>query len=295
MTTLRRGDRGPAVRELQLLLSFTGHDPGPIDGIFGPRTRAAFGNSLDARYGQAAARAFDPGSADAEDLAHLRALPRRAVEVPRVIAPVSAVDMRIAIVAGYVSSFPDHEQCSTSPLFCPNMTNAVRVALAQLCVEHGCAEWGVSVEHQLRNDGLLPPAHLRPSSSADEPVTAYIYVWTNNVGNRQVPREDREERPFAFSGYLDEPLVPWFALTAHEGEGANVRRLTSACYAYPNIAEGAAGYWRFLRDHCGPALAAFERGDPAAAAHELKVGTWSYSGDEAAYTRAMVDRFRAIE
>ncbi|WP_088554756.1 PGRP and LysM peptidoglycan-binding domain-containing protein [Calderihabitans maritimus] len=39
--TLRRTSRGPAVRVLQLLLTRAGFDPGPIDGIFGPRTEAA--------------------------------------------------------------------------------------------------------------------------------------------------------------------------------------------------------------------------------------------------------------
>lgn len=38
---LRQGDRGPAVRRFQTLLRIAGFDPGPIDGIFGPRTQAA--------------------------------------------------------------------------------------------------------------------------------------------------------------------------------------------------------------------------------------------------------------
>jgi N-acetylmuramoyl-L-alanine amidase len=38
---LRKGNRGPAVRRLQLLLQFAGFNPGTIDGIFGPRTQAA--------------------------------------------------------------------------------------------------------------------------------------------------------------------------------------------------------------------------------------------------------------
>ena len=35
------GDRGPAVSRLQTLLRIAGFDPGPIDGIFGPRTHSA--------------------------------------------------------------------------------------------------------------------------------------------------------------------------------------------------------------------------------------------------------------
>ena len=38
---LRQGDQGPLVRVLQTQLQRAGFDPGPIDGIFGPRTNAA--------------------------------------------------------------------------------------------------------------------------------------------------------------------------------------------------------------------------------------------------------------
>jgi len=38
---LRKGARGPAVRLLQEWLLAAGYDPGPVDGIFGPRTHAA--------------------------------------------------------------------------------------------------------------------------------------------------------------------------------------------------------------------------------------------------------------
>lgn len=39
--TLRMGSRGPSVTDLQTRLKRAGFDPGPIDGIFGSRTRAA--------------------------------------------------------------------------------------------------------------------------------------------------------------------------------------------------------------------------------------------------------------
>jgi len=39
--TLARGSTGPYVRELQERLERLGFDPGPLDGIFGPRTEAA--------------------------------------------------------------------------------------------------------------------------------------------------------------------------------------------------------------------------------------------------------------
>src|SRR5690554_4137469 len=38
---LQQGSSGPAVRDLQTRLRNFGFDPGPIDGIFGSRTRAA--------------------------------------------------------------------------------------------------------------------------------------------------------------------------------------------------------------------------------------------------------------
>lgn len=38
---LRRGDTGAAVRELQEALKRLGHDPGPVDGVFGAKTEAA--------------------------------------------------------------------------------------------------------------------------------------------------------------------------------------------------------------------------------------------------------------
>lgn len=38
---LRRGSRGPAVTELQRRLAALGYDPGPADGLFGPRTEDA--------------------------------------------------------------------------------------------------------------------------------------------------------------------------------------------------------------------------------------------------------------
>ncbi len=38
---LKKGSADPAVRDLQEALKLLGHDPGPIDGTFGPRTEAA--------------------------------------------------------------------------------------------------------------------------------------------------------------------------------------------------------------------------------------------------------------
>jgi hypothetical protein len=276
VTTRRQGDRGRGALELQTLLAMTGHDPGPLDGIFGPKTLAALGTVASWGATSAAPPLLDG----------LRALPRHGVELPRMLTPVSAVDMRIALVAGYADAFPGHDVDATS----------VRVALAQFCVEHGCEAW-------------LPKLTVAPWLSLPLHEQAYIYVWNNNVGNRQVRAEDRERSAVAATCIdpgpiaaqqprLDPhgtPAVPWFSMSPMEGSGASAHRATSAHYAYPNVAEGAAAYWRFMRDRCAPALAAFEAGDPATAAHELKHGAWSYSGDETAYARAMVDRFARIQ
>jgi GH24 family phage-related lysozyme (muramidase) len=41
MPTLRQGSRGQHVRRVQQAVATAGFDPGPVDGVFGPRTRAA--------------------------------------------------------------------------------------------------------------------------------------------------------------------------------------------------------------------------------------------------------------
>ena len=38
---LRKGSEDPAVRDLQEALKALGHDPGPVDGVFGVRTESA--------------------------------------------------------------------------------------------------------------------------------------------------------------------------------------------------------------------------------------------------------------
>ena len=39
--TLKQGDKGPMVERVQVLLQAAGFDPGPVDGIYGTRTKAA--------------------------------------------------------------------------------------------------------------------------------------------------------------------------------------------------------------------------------------------------------------
>ena len=38
---LKKGSKDPAVRDLQQALAALGHDPGPVDGVFGGRTESA--------------------------------------------------------------------------------------------------------------------------------------------------------------------------------------------------------------------------------------------------------------
>lgn len=256
---LREGSRGPEVLELQWLLRATGHDPGPLDGIFGPRTREAYLRAFVARWGQPGDTLVESvvDEIDDEDMGMLRALPRVAVEMPRLHTPTTLAALSEALTFGCVTAL-GHPAYAPDPR---QLSAAIRVALAQLAVEHG----------------------------AD-----YSALWSNDVGNRQVGAEDRA---FAQSG-PEAPLVPHFYMTPLEGSGSGAKKIHSPHYAYPpgptGLEEGAAAYWRFLRDHCAPALAAFEAGDPAAAAHELKIGAWRYTGDEADYARAMVDRFSRL-
>ncbi|MGV9879658.1 peptidoglycan-binding domain-containing protein [Streptomyces sp. NPDC003006] len=63
--SLKPGDQGRAVKELECLLDRCGYDPGPIDGVFDLRTRDALvrfqrdhGLVIDGQTGQATWRAL---------------------------------------------------------------------------------------------------------------------------------------------------------------------------------------------------------------------------------------------
>ncbi|MDI6825539.1 MAG: S41 family peptidase [Bacillota bacterium] len=68
-TTLKYGARGSGVRALQQYLAALGYNPGPIDGVFGPRTQAAL-----VRF-QRSEGLSPSGVADAATLAALRRAP----------------------------------------------------------------------------------------------------------------------------------------------------------------------------------------------------------------------------
>jgi hypothetical protein len=263
---MKQGDRGREVLELQMLLIMAGFDPGPLDGVFGARTLDGYRHAVTYRQSWEAP--------DADDIAYLRALPRRAVELPRILTPVTVEDMRAVLIYGYeveLQTFEEAEMGGGGP-----MEKAVNCALAQLCVEHVCESW-----FELDARRIAP--WLQPTHGAQ----TYIYVWNYNIGNRQVRQKDRDDSYLQ----LGPPKVPYFIMSPVDGVGDAAHRATSAHYAYANATEGAAAYWRFLSGHCAPALAAFEAGDLAVAAHELNAGEWRYSGDEAAYARAMMDMY----
>src|SRR5207302_9458251 len=69
-TPLREGDAGPGVAEIQTRLKAKGFNPGPADGVFGPKTRAAV------IAFQRAARLVVAGIVGPQTLAALRACPR---------------------------------------------------------------------------------------------------------------------------------------------------------------------------------------------------------------------------
>ena len=46
---LKKGSNDPAVRDLQEALKALGHDPGPVDGIFGAKTESAVKKFQQAR------------------------------------------------------------------------------------------------------------------------------------------------------------------------------------------------------------------------------------------------------
>ncbi len=129
---LREGERGEHVIELQLLLKFTGYDPGPVDGIFGELTAAAV-KAFEREEGLL----IPSGYLSAPLYETLRVSLRLAIEVPRVSTPASEEELRLAIRRSYVEVVRPPGPDGTQVIGVPQMRNAVLVALAHLAVEHG--------------------------------------------------------------------------------------------------------------------------------------------------------------
>ncbi len=64
--TLQEGSRGPAVVELQEKLTNAGFNPGPADGIYGPRTQAAVDAFQRDQIAQVKANGFEPNRLETE-------------------------------------------------------------------------------------------------------------------------------------------------------------------------------------------------------------------------------------
>jgi hypothetical protein len=89
---IRRGDRGPDVRHLQQLLLAAGYSPGPLDGVWGPRTEAA----LVAFQGE---RGLTEEGAGPETMAALEVGPNSSTDGPAGGAPVNQSPLAAALLA----------------------------------------------------------------------------------------------------------------------------------------------------------------------------------------------------
>ncbi len=82
---LARGSRGPSVEILQKALAALGVNPGPSDGVFGPKTEAAV-----QRFQKKAGLEAD-GIAGPKTLAAIEAMQKATAAVPKPLAPKPAV------------------------------------------------------------------------------------------------------------------------------------------------------------------------------------------------------------
>ena len=83
-----------------------------------------------------------------------------------------------------------------------------------------------------------------------------------------------------------------FSLVADEGSGDSTHSLRKMLRAYPSADEGAAGYWRYLAEHHGAALAAFDSGDGDRAARALKASGY-FTGSVEAYAAGVASLARS--
>lgn len=97
---MKRGDKGPEVADLQRRLAAAGFDPGPADGVFGPRTEEAV-RGFQARYGNLSS----DGIAGPLTMAALR----RLEFIRRVIPPALDLERRHEIPAAFTAAQAAHE------------------------------------------------------------------------------------------------------------------------------------------------------------------------------------------
>ncbi len=225
---LREGDRGGRVVELQLLLRMTGHDPGPVDGIFGPLTVAAFN-----------AGAPGHGAAYEDEIAYLRKMRRLAVEVPRVSTPASEEEQARALALAYTRVFADLHPAPTV------LRQPLLVALAQLAVEHGPDGHGI---HTFNVGNIQVPHQLIDGRSSlplvpwFDLVSKEVLSVTDKEGKIVRRDVDMKSPYYAHANLLEGCVAYWTFLRQHCAEALarfEAGDTAGACHALK------VGAWHF--------------------------------------------------
>lgn len=125
--------QGPAVLELQLLLITRGFSPGPLDGIYGPKTGAAVERA------RVAAKLPPLSSSAASLLQWLRSVAPKPIELLRIRTPIASKNLAQALREGHKHYF-DEEPSG----------RRLRMARAHCALEHGAAGLAIWV-HNIGN------------------------------------------------------------------------------------------------------------------------------------------------
>jgi hypothetical protein len=155
--------RDMSVVSLQLLLLTRGYDPGPIDGIRGSRTVAA------ERAASIKSGWLGWPVGFREVLAWLRDQPRVGVQVPRVLTPLSAAEIREALTVGHFDAFDVYPSASR-----------LRMACAQMHVEHVSIIEGIynfNLGHITTGRGYLGPWFSMTSDEQGKNHKLHAHNW----------------------------------------------------------------------------------------------------------------------
>jgi peptidoglycan hydrolase-like protein with peptidoglycan-binding domain len=173
--TLGRSER---VAELQRMLRGLGYEPGPVDGLFGPRTRAAV-HSFQASHG-----VRPSGSVDGATLSRLRVLAGSTGGEPRG-QPANAAGPGSRLGGRLVASRPGRAQPgdgqnhgrAVSPLLVALLLALAATAVTLLSKGLSRRERGESARPERGADGGTPPTADRPSPApAQEPPRVLGYA-----------------------------------------------------------------------------------------------------------------------
>lgn len=259
MTSLRRGDRGPRVVELQSALNAIGGARLVTDGDFGPATEAAvfafqFGANLtrDGIAGPATLGALgldtrdsapptQPTGASIPPPPPSDPLPPElaALEVPRVRTQVLIADLSHVLRHAWQVT----RESPIEPL-------RHRMILAHWAFEHGTE---------------LAPLRLRA-------------CYCNNFGNVM----------------LGKGRAPWFAMTAKEVIGGVEIAKRSKWRAYGTITDGVVGYLASMRRSFPAMLEAMATGDAVKVARAGKAEGY-YTANESDYSARLAGVYKAAE